>query len=147
MLFDVIPSAKVRVSCDSSFEMACRVLLDTCTSVNLLTKNLARPLNPPKKRCSLTIGAVNGTATEFCTRLTIKLLYSEFLQLLTFFIVPSITKIAPNKTIQRGKLSILQNIKLDDIEFHKPVKIDMFRAHKIDFRGGSDMAQDETWID
>ena len=127
VLFDVMPSARVRISCGDDREITGRALLDTCASANLLTESFAQQLNAPRTRCSLTIGAVNelSTVAEFCTQLTVKSLHTEFSKQLTFFIVPSITDAAPSETIPRSDLNIPRNLKLADPEFHKPAEIDL----------------------
>ncbi|XP_063979066.1 uncharacterized protein LOC135163517 [Diachasmimorpha longicaudata] len=59
----IVISAKLYVIDNHHQPIACRTLLDTCSSANFITEKLATQLGLPKRRCILPVGTLNDTAT------------------------------------------------------------------------------------
>ncbi|XP_023318925.1 uncharacterized protein LOC111694561 [Trichogramma pretiosum] len=87
--------------------VAARVLLDSCSTVNLMTKRFAEALNLPKQNCMVNIGALND-----------------------FLIVPTIADFIPNEPFPRELFNIPKNIQLADPQFHSPKPIDVLLASR-----------------
>ncbi|XP_063994304.1 uncharacterized protein LOC135171606 [Diachasmimorpha longicaudata] len=59
----IVISAKLYVIDKHHQPIACRTLLDTCSSANFITEKLATQLGLPKRRCIIPVGTLNDTAT------------------------------------------------------------------------------------
>ena len=91
----------------------CRVLLDTCSTTNFITEELANTIHAPKQSCSIPIGAVNELKTT-CTHttiLTISSRHTGYHRTLEFLIIPHISTLIPNEPINTNMLNIPPNIK------------------------------------
>ena len=105
----------------------CRILIDTCSTANFITEDLATILRLSRKRCNMSIGALNGLATRSSYRVstTIKSRYNEYSRTLEFLTVPRIASEVPDTQINRAAILIPSNIYLADPDFHKPAPVQM----------------------
>lgn len=90
----------------------CRAILDTCSSANFITENLALKLKLPMKRCYIPIGAVNDltTVAKAFVSLTIRSLYNNYQKTLSFLIIPQIANLIPNENVSSDLIPIPPNI-------------------------------------
>ena len=107
-----------------------RALLDSCSTVNLLTENFAKSLNLSRLSCSVNIGAVDGmcTVSNQYIQTTFSSTYNTYQRKLNFLIVPSIANSVPNETFPCESFNIPKNIKLADPQFHVPKPVDVLLA-------------------
>lgn len=107
-----------------------RALLDSYSTVNLITQNLANLLNLNKYTCSIKIGAVNGlcTVSNDYIKATFQSMYTDFKRELNFLIVPKIADLIPSETFPRNSFDIPKNIQLADPQFHVPKPVDILLA-------------------
>ncbi|XP_058810347.1 uncharacterized protein LOC131675396 [Phymastichus coffea] len=107
-----------------------RALLDSCSTVNLITEEFANKLKLPKLACSINIGAVDGSSTvsNNYVRATFHSVYNNSSHELNFLIVKKIIDYVPNETFPRERFDIPKNIKLADPEFHVPKSVDVLLA-------------------
>lgn len=105
----------------------CRVLLDTCSTVNFITEEFADVLQLPKSKCSIPIGALNelSTTSRHTVTVTFKSRINGYSRTLQFLTVPIISGLVPGVQINRNSISIPKNICLADPEFHKPAPVQM----------------------
>ena len=107
-----------------------RALLDSCSTVNLITEQFAKSLNLAKQTCSINIGAVNGlcTVSNEYLKATFQSIYNDFKRELKFLIVPKIADLVPNETFPRNQYNIPKNLQLADPSFHIPKPVDLLIA-------------------
>lgn len=105
----------------------CRTLLDTCSSVNFITNDLAKRLRLPTRENRTTIEALNqlNTIANKLVSTSIKSRISGFQRTLTFFVISRIAGPIPDQQIDRSRLAIPTNINLADPHFHRPTRVDM----------------------
>ena len=105
----------------------CRILIDTCSTANFITEDLATILRLWRKRCNMSIGALNGLATRssYLVSTTIKSRYNGYSRTLEFLTVPRIASEVPDTQINRAAVLIPSNIYLADPDFHKPALVQM----------------------
>ena len=92
----------------------CRVLLDSCSQLHLLTKRMASKLNLPKQKIDIPLGAVNSMSSriEHITKTTVKSRINNFSLALDFLIVNEINECLPSEPINETKLKIPSNLRL-----------------------------------
>ncbi|XP_063981499.1 uncharacterized protein LOC135164772 [Diachasmimorpha longicaudata] len=107
-----------------------RALLDSCSTVNLITQRFAQSLRLNTISCSVNIGAVDGLCTiaERYSQLEIQSNHNDFRQKLNFLIVPQIAERIPNELFPRQLFDIPKNLKLADPQFHLPRAVDLLIA-------------------
>ncbi|CAK9796165.1 hypothetical protein ANTPLA_LOCUS674 [Anthophora plagiata] len=120
-------TATLKVYATKNKTLTCRTLVDTCSTANFITEDLANKLRAPRQRCSIPVGALNSLSTicKTTTTLTISSLHSGLEKTLNFLIIPQISSLIPNETIDRKLLNIPRNLKLADPNFHQPAPIHM----------------------
>ena len=93
-----------------------QALLDSCSTVNLVTEKFAKLLNLPSKVCSVKIGAVDGLCTvSKYVEATVHSARNNFQQKLNFLIVPNIADAVPNDIFPREQFHIPKNTQLADL--------------------------------
>ena len=104
-----------------------RMLLETCSSANFITEDLARSLNLPLKKCSVSVSSLNNqqSRTKFMLSIKFKSIYDEFQRQLIFYTVPVISKFIPDERFPREKMVIPHDIRLADPDFYQPRGIDL----------------------
>ena len=107
-----------------------RALLDSCSTVNLITQKFANSLNLTKHTCSINIDAVNGmcTVSNDYIKATFQSMYTNFKRELNFLIVLKIAALIPSETFPRDSYDIPKNIQLADPQFHVPKSVDVLLA-------------------
>lgn len=107
-----------------------RVLLDSCSTVNLITEEFAKKLNLTKQPCSISIGAVDSmsTVSNYFIKTTFQSTCNSFKSELNFLVVPKITDNVPNEAFPRDRFKIPKNINLADPRFHVPAPVDVLLA-------------------
>ncbi|XP_017762447.1 PREDICTED: uncharacterized protein LOC108552425 [Eufriesea mexicana] len=120
-------TAKIRVFAKDGTHTLCRALLDTASTANFITSELANKLKLRKRYCSVPVRALNSlhTTCNYYTQARIQSNHNNLTKTLDFFITNSISKFTPTNTINREHVTIPRNIKLADAEFHKAAAIDM----------------------
>ena len=123
----VLTSATIKALNNKNNFIKCRALLDTCSTVNLITEDLAKSLGLPLEKCNLPIGALNSlyTFTKYSVVIKFRSIYNDFEKTLRFMTVPKIADSIPSEVIPREHLSIPANVRLADPNFHLPAPIDM----------------------
>ena len=120
-------SALVHVVLGNGRLVRSRILLDTCSTANFITENLAKSLKIPMKRCSLPIGALNSlsTSTKYIITIKFRSIHNKFEKKVDFLTIPKIAGLIPSEPIPREQLSIPRNLPLADPKFHLPAEINM----------------------
>ena len=120
-------TAQINISDKENESIKCRALLDTCSTVNLISERVANLLKLPKKKCSIPVGALNelSTTTKHIVTATIKSLHNDYFKTLEFLTIPTISHAVPNEALPRENIPVPANIKLADPEFYKPAPIDI----------------------
>ncbi|XP_063975050.1 uncharacterized protein LOC135161431 [Diachasmimorpha longicaudata] len=110
-----------------------RALLDSCSTVNLLTERFAQLLNLRTYPCSINIGAVDGlcTVSTRYARVVLNSRYNSFAQPLRCLLLPQIASAVPRDAFARDQFDIPQNIQLADPQFHLSKPIDLLVAANI----------------
>ncbi|XP_063979046.1 uncharacterized protein LOC135163507 [Diachasmimorpha longicaudata] len=107
-----------------------RALLDSCSTVNLMTERFARILNLRTHPCSINIGAVDGlcTISTHYVKVILNSRYNNFTQSLSCLLVPQIANSVPRGAFARNLFHIPKNLQLADPQFHLPKPIDLLIA-------------------
>ncbi|XP_058804710.1 uncharacterized protein LOC131671918 [Phymastichus coffea] len=107
-----------------------RALLDSCSTVNLITDKLANSLRLSKFECVVNIGAVDNMNTIANHFIKANLIsnYTSPTYELSFLIVPSIADTIPSDVFPRKLYKIPKGLKLADPSFHLPAPIDVLLA-------------------
>ncbi|XP_046595309.1 uncharacterized protein LOC107218924 [Neodiprion lecontei] len=121
----LIATAKILVLDNSERLISCRAVLDTASSINLITETLANELNLPKGTCSVPIGAVDGMSTisHYVIQATIQSRITGYKKTLDFFIVPQISSLTPPEHVDCSSIVIPKNIRMADPDFDKPAPL------------------------
>ncbi|XP_076382764.1 uncharacterized protein LOC143260624 [Megalopta genalis] len=108
-------------------KISCRALIDTCSTTNFMTNDLAKKLRLSQERCNVSVGALNSLSTiaNHTIRATIQSRVSNFQRTLTFLIVPNIASVVPDQTVDRTMLKIPRSTELADSRFHRPAPVDI----------------------
>ncbi|XP_058800258.1 uncharacterized protein LOC131669418 [Phymastichus coffea] len=120
-------TAVVKVKDKRGDFVVARALLDSYSTVNLVTKNFAKLLNLPALSCSVNIGAVDGlcTVSNKYIQTHVHSNYNNFKHQVQLLIVPKIADTVPNDTFPRHLFDIPKGIKLADPQFHLPNSVDL----------------------
>ena len=104
-----------------------RALLDSYSTVNLITQKFTEQLNSPARSCSMRIGAVDvmSTVSTSQVQVTFQSSYNSFQLTLTFLVVPSIAALVPNDTFPRYRFDVTKYLQLADPQFHLPKPVDL----------------------
>lgn len=117
---ELMTSAAIDIYDCNHRRIRCRALLDTCSTANLITEQLASALRFPKKKLSIPVGGLdnNATTTRHAVTATFKSIHNEFEKTLTFLTIRCISEYIPTETIQRESMVISHHVPLADPEFH-----------------------------
>ncbi|CAK9827685.1 hypothetical protein ANTRET_LOCUS5354 [Anthophora retusa] len=120
-------TARLKVYDSSKDLVWCRALLDTCSTANFMSEKMATRLHLKRRRCSISIGALNQMATSsgHIVTTTIRSNINGLEKRLDFLVIPSISELEPQQPINRNSVQIPANLKLADPEFHRPAPIDL----------------------
>lgn len=125
-------TAIVKVQAERGRYLRARALLDSCSTVNLITKKFANSLNIPKHNCTVNIGAVDSlcTVSNHYVKITFFSVYNNSKDELNFLIVPNIADWVPNEIFPRQSFDIPKNLQLADPQFHIPKPVDLLLASR-----------------
>ena len=101
----LMTTAVLKVKNSRGNDFMARALLDSCSTVNLITEQFAKSLNLAKQTCSINIGAVNGlcAASNEYLKATFQSIYNDLKRELKFLIVPKIADLVPNEIFPRNR--------------------------------------------
>ncbi|XP_015125115.1 uncharacterized protein LOC107046906 [Diachasma alloeum] len=104
-----------------------RLLLDTCSTTNFITENLAHRLKLQRRNYSIPVIGINGltTYTKHQVTATIKSTTNRYERTLTFLTIPKISDLVPSEGCPRDSLKLPKNLRLADPSFYSPGAIDM----------------------
>ncbi|XP_058808897.1 uncharacterized protein LOC131674316 [Phymastichus coffea] len=130
-----MPTAVIKVRNQRGKFVQARTLLDSCSTVNLISENFANSLNLPKLSCYVKIGAVDklSTVSKYHVKITFQSVYNNSQFQLNCLIVPNIAGVVPNDTFLRNQFNIPGNIHLADPQFHLPKPVDLLLASSTTF--------------
>ncbi|XP_063993399.1 uncharacterized protein LOC135171041 [Diachasmimorpha longicaudata] len=122
---DILPTAVINLLDRNHQLVQCRALIDTASTKNFITQELAAKLGIKRLTCSIPVGALNELSTIVHHRIstTISSRLNNFKKELNFLIVPTISSLVPSEQIDRKSLEIPKNLALADADFHKPSTI------------------------
>lgn len=120
-------TARIKIYSKNGSHTQCRALLDTASTANFITDELATKLPLQKRYRPVPVRTLNSmhTTCDYYTRTTIESNHTTLRKTLNFFITKSISALTPNHTINRANVVIPPNIKLDDPDFHQVTLIQM----------------------
>ncbi|XP_058789801.1 uncharacterized protein LOC131663419 [Phymastichus coffea] len=112
--------------------MAC-ALLDSCSTVNLITERFAKSLHLSEFSCSVNIGAVDDlcTVSKKYIQASIHSKCNNSIQQIQLLIVPKIAEAVPNDVFPREFFNIPKGVKLADPQFHLPKPIDILLSSSV----------------
>ncbi|XP_033297925.1 uncharacterized protein LOC117204532 [Bombus bifarius] len=124
---DLVLTAQINILNDKHQPILCRALLDTGSSMNFITEELAKSLKIRQNKCSVPIGALDTLTTTSKRHITATITSTDgtYTRTLTFLIIPTISTSIPSEPIDRSTLEIPKNLKLADPRFHLPAPIDV----------------------
>ncbi|XP_076247771.1 uncharacterized protein LOC143187438 [Calliopsis andreniformis] len=124
---ELLVTAQVNILNNNNQSICCRALIDTCATTNFITESLAKKLEIPSQRCSISVGVLNSisTVSKHTITATIQSKNSDYQRSLTFLTIPSITSFIPDQPINREMIRIPKNLRLADPDFHKPAPVDL----------------------
>lgn len=119
-------TALVDIFDDDNCKYSCRILLDSGSQPNIVSRDLANRLNCKKRKINLAVEVVNNieSACSEWVNLKLKSKCSNYLTVLSFLILPHITGNVPDNIVERNLLSIPKDIFLAHPDFHYPKKVD-----------------------
>nr|XP_033200963.1 uncharacterized protein LOC117163080 [Bombus vancouverensis nearcticus] len=124
---DLVITAQINILNDKQQPIRCRALLDTGSSMNFITEELAKSLKIRQNKCSVPIGALDTLTTTSKRHITATITSTDgtYTRTLTFLVIPTISTLIPSEPIDRSTLEIPKNLKLADPRFHLPAPIDV----------------------
>ncbi|XP_072395145.1 uncharacterized protein [Diabrotica undecimpunctata] len=104
-----------------------RAQLDSGSQPNLISEEVVKRLNLPRKSVDLTLAGVGSKVAQVKYRCngTVESIGVGFRKTVSFLIVPQITEVIPSQNIPTTRLNIPKHLRLADPGFHKPGKIDL----------------------
>jgi len=113
----------------------CRVLLDSASQSNFVTSAMFKKLNLQSTKVDLPVVGINQTKTNIFNRTTISIAsqHTGFKTKLNFFVLPTITDLAPQIHFDAERLQIPKELPLADSDFNIPTEVDMLLGCEIFF--------------
>ncbi|XP_037932588.1 uncharacterized protein LOC119667370 [Teleopsis dalmanni] len=123
----LLATAMVLVKDASGTFQLCRVLLDSCSQVNLISESMCNALHLKKSRSENSLVGVGAASINIKhkTISTIRSRSNSFEAVLEFLVTKRISGYHPNETLSLEELQIPENLQLADPTFYKRQKIDM----------------------
>ncbi|XP_033317563.1 uncharacterized protein LOC117215296 [Bombus bifarius] len=124
---DLVITAQINILNDKQQPIRRRALLDTGSSMNFITEELAKSLKIRQNKCSVPIGALDTLTTTSKRHITTTITSTDgtYTRTLTFLVIPTISTFIPSEPIDRSTLEIPKSLKLADPRFHLPAPIDV----------------------
>lgn len=129
----LLSTALVDVETASGKKVRARVLLDSGSQSNFMTKDFAKLLGIQFQSIKLPVEGLNQIETIINEALETRVYskHTSYNMTLRFLILPHICNYVPSQRIDKRQLNIPANIKLADPEFHNPGKIDALLGAEI----------------
>ncbi|XP_072380660.1 uncharacterized protein [Diabrotica undecimpunctata] len=123
----LLSTALVQIIDGNGKACTCRALLDSGSQPNLISEEVVKRLNLPRKSVGLTLAGVGSKVAQVKYRCngTVTSIGVGFRKTVSFLIVPQITGVIPSQNIPTTRLNIPKHLRLADPGFHKPGKIDL----------------------
>ncbi|XP_024886131.1 uncharacterized protein LOC112463789, partial [Temnothorax curvispinosus] len=123
----LLSTAVVFVQNKDGSQRSCRVLLDSGSQANFITKNLSVALGLVPRSIEISVSGISGTATQAKQAVQIKLTsrISAFSWVLDCIVVDHITDDLPAFTVKRQSFDIPRNIPLADPQFNVSSGVDV----------------------
>lgn len=123
----LLSTAKVYIFDAKGQRRVCRVLLDSGSQSNLITKALSSKLHLYNKAINTPVIGIGQNKTYVNQSVVIELQsrYNETRIKIECLVVPKITEILPQTRIETSTWKIPNNLRLADEEFHNPGAIDL----------------------
>ncbi|XP_072400762.1 uncharacterized protein [Diabrotica undecimpunctata] len=123
----LLSTALVQIIDGNGKACTCRALLDYGSQPNLISEEVVKRLNLPRKSVDLTLAGVGSKVAQVKYRCngTVESIGVGFKKTVSFLIVPQITGVIPSQNIPTTRLNIPKHLRLADPGFHKPGKIDL----------------------
>ncbi|XP_055527393.1 uncharacterized protein LOC129720008 [Wyeomyia smithii] len=111
----------------------CRVLLDSSSQANLISKEIIDSLNLRRFPSNVTVAGVNSTKSHssYGSIVQIRSRYSSFIANLKCLITERVTADVPTSPINVGLWEIPPGIQLADPSFHQTRKVDMLIGNQL----------------
>lgn len=124
---DLLITARVNILNDKIQPVRCPALLDTGSSINFIIVRLVNSLRLPEHKCSVAIGCPDtlSMASNRSITATITCINQTYRRTLTFRMIPTISTLIPDQSIDQSAIPIPRNIQLADPAFHLPAPIDI----------------------
>jgi len=115
---------------------SCRVLLDSGSQPNFISRELCERLGLPQQRTDTIIDGVNSisSTSQNETTATIYSRFNKYQETLPFLIIDKVTNKIPAVAVDVDSFQIPSNIKLADPTFHLPGKIDLILGSEVFWR-------------
>lgn len=123
----LLSTAKVAVKTADNETYHARVLLDSASTSNLITRELAHKLNLCQSKVDVSISGVNLNTTKLnnSVNVTISALSSNYRQTINCLLIDTITTLVPSISFNKGILKIPSSINLADNNFNESAEIDI----------------------
>ncbi|KAF2891215.1 hypothetical protein ILUMI_14958, partial [Ignelater luminosus] len=105
----------------------CRVILDSASESNIITREMCDLLGLEKSRIELGTVGINQEIIKATYRANVEIhsRFSSYTTTISCIVLPKINDNIPEIEIDRSNLSIPTNIRLADPNFNKPAKVDL----------------------
>lgn len=131
----ILSTARVQVKDILGNWHNCRVLLDSGSQPNVITRKLSHKLGHPQVKTNIPIAGIGQSCTKALYRVKaeIKSSIGDFTTKLTFLILDKITERLPTNEFDARDLKIPDGVKLADVNFNKHDTVDMLLGAEIFF--------------
>lgn len=123
----MIVTAIIHIQNNANQIIQCRAVLDTGSSSNFMTEDLAKELKLPREKFSIPIEAINNAQSNsnYLVKATISSRINGFSKTLSFLTVSTLGGLLPSEPIDRNRLEIPKHVRLADPKFDQPAPIDL----------------------
>ena len=147
---DLLVTAQINILNNRAQPIWARALLDTGSSMNLMTEEFANSLSIKQRKCAVPIGALDNLTTIAKRHITANLTSTDgaYERTLTFLVIPTISTLIRSEPIDCSTFEIPRNLKLADPRFHVPAPIDVLLSSGSIFarRAWTASAKNAIWL-
>lgn len=125
--FVILSTALVYVHGPKNRRLSCRVLLDSASQSNFVTRKLVDKLNLPVKKIDMPVAGINQIKTNISQQVNIEIssMHNNFKTKLSFLVISSITDLTPQNSFNISNLNIPNELALADPDFNVAAEVDM----------------------
>ncbi|XP_038116869.1 uncharacterized protein LOC119769052 [Culex quinquefasciatus] len=136
MVNAMLPTALVTLRDNENQPVPCRILMDSGSQVNFISKSMAARLKLPKTASNVPICGIGDVKTYAKESVIVQLQsrVSNFTANAQCFVVPKVTGTVPSSPVDITEWPIPIGTQLADPTFHKPDRIDMLLGVAMFFR-------------